>query len=163
MSIHDYMKLNYEISYKILTDEDGVVHRLELKDLPGLVVYADSLEEGLEDLEEAKEIWFELQLELERFIPLPKQDRENYSGRITLRVAKSLHKDLALEAEKEGTSLNQYLNYLIQKSQSEVTREYIMESLDNFSRNIKFHRYFNNHQNSNRSLYENEQYYSYID
>lgn len=34
-----------------------------------------------------------------------------YSGKISLRLPKSLHKDLASYAKQEGVSLNQYLLY----------------------------------------------------
>lgn len=34
-----------------------------------------------------------------------------YNGKISLRLPKSLHKDLVVNAKKEGVSLNQYLLY----------------------------------------------------
>ena len=43
---------------------------------------------------------------------IPKSiDERQYSGRISLRVPKTLHAILAMEAEKEGVSLNQYVLY----------------------------------------------------
>lgn len=38
-------------------------------------------------------------------------DTESYSGKFVLRLPKSLHCRLAMEAEKEGVSLNQYALY----------------------------------------------------
>ena len=54
--------------------------------------------------------WIESKLENGFTIPMP-QDENNYSGKFLLRLPKSLHKELALNAEHEGVSLNQYVLY----------------------------------------------------
>jgi predicted HicB family RNase H-like nuclease len=43
-------------------------------------------------------------------VPLP-VSAEQYSGKFNVRLPKSLHQRLAIEAEKEGVSLNQYVVY----------------------------------------------------
>ena len=40
---------------------------------------------------------------------------QDYSGKISLRVPKTLHKDLARGAKSEGISLNQYILYKLAK------------------------------------------------
>ena len=40
-----------------------------------------------------------------------KSDLEGYSGKLVLRIPRSLHKRLKREAESEGVSLNQYMLY----------------------------------------------------
>jgi len=40
-----------------------------------------------------------------------KRELDGYSGRLVLRIPKSLHKLLKKEAEMEGVSLNQYMIY----------------------------------------------------
>lgn len=40
-----------------------------------------------------------------------KRELEDYSGRLVLRIPRSLHKLLKQEAEIEGVSLNQYMLY----------------------------------------------------
>lgn len=40
-----------------------------------------------------------------------KKDLEEYSGRLVLRIPRSLHKSLKEAAEVEGVSLNQYMLY----------------------------------------------------
>lgn len=40
-----------------------------------------------------------------------KADLEGYSGKLVLRIPRSLHKRLKREAESEGVSLNQYMLY----------------------------------------------------
>ena len=44
-----------------------------------------------------------------RPFPLPVRPQDQYSGRVTLRLPKSLHRALANAAEEEGVSLNQHL------------------------------------------------------
>ena len=54
--------------------------------------------------------WIETKLENGFEVPKPLEEN-NYSGKFVLRIPKTLHKKLALAAEKEGVSLNQYALY----------------------------------------------------
>ncbi|WP_406797928.1 MULTISPECIES: toxin-antitoxin system HicB family antitoxin [Brevibacillus] len=47
-------------------------------------------------------------------MPFPKAEGD-YSGKINLRVPKSLHRQLAIEAELENVSLNQYMLYKLSR------------------------------------------------
>jgi antitoxin HicB len=76
----------------------------------------ESLEEALRMGEDARISWIETAIELGKVIPEPYSYMNNYKGRITLRVPKSMHKQLIDEAKDEGISLNQYLIYLLGKS-----------------------------------------------
>lgn len=40
-----------------------------------------------------------------------KRELEGYSGKLVLRIPRSLHRDLKREADAEGVSLNQYMLY----------------------------------------------------
>ena len=40
-----------------------------------------------------------------------KDSLEDYSGKLVLRIPRSLHKELKEEAKAEGVSLNQYMLY----------------------------------------------------
>ena len=44
-----------------------------------------------------------------------KADLENYSGRLVLRIPRSLHKELKEAADMEGVSLNQYMLYKLSR------------------------------------------------
>lgn len=44
-----------------------------------------------------------------------KRELEEYSGRLVLRIPRSLHKLLKQEAEVEGVSLNQYMLYKLSR------------------------------------------------
>jgi hypothetical protein len=55
---------------------------------------------------------------LEKGIPIPEpeeQKDEDYSGKFLVRIPKELHRELVRRANKNGTSLNQYLQYVITK------------------------------------------------
>ena len=44
-----------------------------------------------------------------------KSELEEYSGKLVLRIPRSLHKSLKQEAEIEGVSLNQYMLYKLSR------------------------------------------------
>ena len=50
-------------------------------------------------------------ISLEQF----RQDLEDYSGKLVLRIPRSLHKHLKEEAQAEGVSLNQYMLYKLSR------------------------------------------------
>ena len=58
--------------------------------------------------------YIEIKLEQGYDIPLPIKEND-FSGKFVIRLPKSLHQRLALEAQKEGISLNQYALYKLAK------------------------------------------------
>ena len=50
------------------------------------------------------------------------EPQDEYSGQFKLRIPKSLHRDLALHARREGISMNQYCLYLLAKNDAEQNR-----------------------------------------
>jgi antitoxin HicB len=107
-----YMKLPYTV--EIVPYKDGGFFA-RIKELEGCMTEADTLEEVLKLLEDAKRAWLETALEEDLEIPLPESMREEkeYSGRILLRLPKSLHRKLAKAAKEEGVSLNTYIINLL--------------------------------------------------
>jgi len=102
--------------YPIKTDTDRTEWAAEFPDLPGCVGAGDTAEEAVAMAMDAKKAWIETAKEEGREIPKPKNiDEDDFSGKFTLRLPKTLHKELTLQAEEEGVSLNQYLLYLITK------------------------------------------------
>ncbi len=65
-------------------------------------------EAAYENLESAAAGWVEAALDMGQEIPEP-TDPYSYSGRIALRLPRSLHRRVAQMAERDGTSLNQFL------------------------------------------------------
>lgn len=76
-------------------------------ELPGCSAGGDTPEEALAELEVAMAGWLKAADKYGHRIPVPTADKD-LSGRILLRLPKSLHKELLEEATEEGVSLNQY-------------------------------------------------------
>ena len=110
MNINDYLKLPYTKMIKEVNDESGHYYYGCVLELDGCQSPGDSLEELMVSLNEAMEGYLEVKLENNIPIPMPQQD-DNYSGKFIVRLPKSLHKRLSIEASKEGVSLNQWACY----------------------------------------------------
>ena len=99
MEVKDYMELPYTRIVKEMNDESGHYFYGKILELDGCQSTGDTLEEYLE-------------VKLENNLPIPLPERtENYSGKFNVRLPKSLHQRLAIQAEEEGVSLNQLVLY----------------------------------------------------
>ncbi|RJU49197.1 MULTISPECIES: toxin-antitoxin system HicB family antitoxin [Streptococcus] len=109
-----YLGLNYPILINKIYEDGEWLFTASIKELPGLIVYGETLEEVYEEIELAKADWIEANLEWGREIKEPLGNSlEEYSGKITLRIAKTLHRNLKERSEIEGISLNQTIVQLI--------------------------------------------------
>jgi len=122
--------------YPVETDANTIEWAAELPDLPGCVGAGGTAEEAVAMAMDAKKAWIETALEEGRDIPKPKNIYEDdFSGKFTLRLPKTLHKELTLQAEEEGVSLNQYLLYLITKGlnkKEEISAKYELKDKIDF-------------------------------
>jgi predicted RNase H-like HicB family nuclease len=110
MTVKEYLELPYHIIVQHLVDESGNYYFAAVQELDGCMSHGDSYDEAFENIQEAMEGWIETKLEGGFSVPMPINE-DQYSGKFVLRLPKSLHARLALEAEKEGVSLNQYALY----------------------------------------------------
>ncbi|MDR2571985.1 MAG: type II toxin-antitoxin system HicB family antitoxin [Oscillospiraceae bacterium] len=110
MNIQDYLNLPYNIIVRHVVDESGTYYFARVQELPGCMSDGETIEEAFANIYEAIEGWIETKIEAGLSIPLP-MDTEKYSGKFVVRIPKSLHAKLAIEAEQEGISLNQYALY----------------------------------------------------
>lgn len=110
MEIKDYMKLPYTRLVQEMNDESGHYFYGKILELDGCQSTGDTLEELYQSLNEAMEGYLEVRQENNMPIPVP-ETADKYSGRFVVRLPKSLHQRLAIEAEKEGVSLNQLALY----------------------------------------------------
>ncbi|MDD1415541.1 type II toxin-antitoxin system HicB family antitoxin [Dolichospermum sp. ST_con] len=108
-SLEYYLNLQYPVT--LYPDPEGG-YVAEIKDLPGCLTQGETLEETMININEARELWIETAYEAGDNIPLPTTD-DSYSGKLILRIPKSLHRRLAETAKTEGVSLNQYLLSLV--------------------------------------------------
>ena len=110
-----YMRLPYTRIVQERNDDTGHYFYGKILELDGCQSTGETIEELYENLMEAMEGYIELKLERKLPIPEPK-DVEEYSGKFNLRIPKSLHQRLAIEAASEGVSLNQYALYKLSQA-----------------------------------------------
>ncbi len=96
-------KYRIEVFY---SDEDGgyIAHLLEV---PSLSAFGSTEEKAVRELKRATAAWLEALAADGKEPPVPLAKRE-FSGEFRIRLPKELHRKLALEAERNRTSLNTY-------------------------------------------------------
>ena len=104
-----YLKLRYPIQ---LEEQEGGWFFVKIPELPGCMSDGKTPEEAMKNIAEAKVLWLEGALESNFEIPLPK-DAEEFSGKVLVRLPRFLHRELIAAAEREDTSLNQYIVALL--------------------------------------------------
>ena len=92
----------------ILPESDGSF-RGEIMEFPGCIVTGDTAGTTLDRLEQAAKAWLVAALERGQIIPDPIETNNEFSGRLILRIPKSLHKKASWIAERDGVSLNQFI------------------------------------------------------
>lgn len=106
-------------SREVLVDEDGG-YVARIPELDGCFADGDSPAQAVSRLEDVLRDWLAIALEEEREISEPRSRTQEYSGRFSVRVPKSLHRRLSEQAEAEEASLNQYLAVLLGQALSGV-------------------------------------------
>ena len=115
MKLEDYLALPYTIEVQKDEGENYSGWFARVVELPGCMTQADTFAELSEMIEEAMALWIETALEDGETIPLPRSV-DDFSGRFVIRIPKSLHKELVEMAEREGVSLNTYVNVALGKT-----------------------------------------------
>ena len=110
MEAKDYMKLPYTRLVQEMDDESGHYFYGRILELDGCQSTGDTLDELYSRLNEAMEGYIEAKLESGLLVPAP-ESVGNYSGKFVVRLPKSLHQRLVIEADREGVSLNQLALY----------------------------------------------------
>ncbi len=133
------IKKEYKIKLYPMKDESNeTIWAAEMPELPGCIGAGDTPQEALSALEDAKMSWIDIAVSDGKRIPEPMKDYDiDYSGKFTLRLPITLHKDLSETAEEEGISLNQYLLFLISKHHYEkISYKKVEDWLLHYSQNI---------------------------
>lgn len=112
--VRDYLELPYNFIIQPITDESGSYFYARVLELDGCQSTGETFEEAYENIKEAMEGWIETKLEAGYEIPLP-VGYDDFSGKFIVRIPKSLHYKLSVEAEQEGVSLNQYALYKLSR------------------------------------------------
>lgn len=87
-------------------EEDG--YTVTFPDLPGCLTCAETIEDLLTSAQDAKKTWLMAAIEdgIEIAEPDSEADFASYSGQFKLRMPRSLHRTLAVNAKKEGIGMN---------------------------------------------------------
>jgi antitoxin HicB len=104
----EYARLPYRVS---LVQEDGNSEQpwvAAVEELPGCSSRGKTPDEAAAGIQEAIAAWISKALAEGRDVPEPKP-LATYSGRLLLRMPRTLHGELTRAAEREGVSLNQLI------------------------------------------------------
>ncbi len=112
-----YLNLPYTIE---LRNTPGEGWFARVKELTGCMSQGETAEEAVAMIQEAMQGWLEVALEHGDPIPEPQPDEE-FSGKFVVRVPRSLHRELVAAAEREGVSLNQFINTALAQAIGRVT------------------------------------------
>lgn len=115
-TVEYYMSLPYRM--EIIPDVKEGGYTAWYPDLPGCLTCSETVEGIVANALDAKRVWMEAAIEDGMEIPDPSEEADisEYSGQFKLRMPKSLHRSLSMNAKKEGISMNQYCIYLLSKN-----------------------------------------------
>jgi antitoxin HicB len=108
-TVEEYLKLPYAIEVMRDEGDDYGGWFAQVLELPGCMTQADTFAEIDVMIQDAMRAWIETALEKKIPIPEPRAV-EQYSGKFVVRVPRSLHKTLVEAADRDGVSLNAYVN-----------------------------------------------------
>jgi predicted RNase H-like HicB family nuclease len=106
MKTEDLLRAPYK--RVLIPDEESGTYTAEIAEFPGCVSQGQTPQEALENLETAARGWIEAVLDLGQEVP-PLSITEEHSGKISLRLPRSLHRRAAQMAQRDGVSLNLFI------------------------------------------------------
>lgn len=104
-SVQEYLKEPYA---RILIPDEQGGYAAEILEFPGCFAEGETADEAIQTLERAAESWIQAALDQGQEIPSPFMN-QGYAGKVALRLPRSLHRQATQFAERDGTSLNQFL------------------------------------------------------
>lgn len=112
-TFEEYMKTPYKLEIVPDSEEGGFV--ASYPDLPGCITCGSTIQDAVNNVEDAKKEWLLAAIEGNIKIAEP-ESADSYSGQFKIRIPKTLHKTLVENSKKEGISMNQYCVYLLAKN-----------------------------------------------
>ena len=111
----EYLELPYTIEVRFDSGDGESGWVASVVELPGCITQGDTFEELGEMIREAMLAWIEVELEDGAAIPEPRAV-DDFSGKFVTRIPRSLHRDLVRAAERDGVSLNSFVNMALSRS-----------------------------------------------
>jgi len=120
---------DYSILIQRTEDEEGFIFEARVLEFPDLTVFEESWAEAYAVVLEMIEGLMELSEEMGHEVPVPYDSAEpNYSGKMTFRPGRRLHRDISAAAAVDGLSQNQWLcNIVAQAVTTKVAQDQIRE------------------------------------
>ncbi len=116
------MNINQKYSFNLRYSEADGGYIALCPEFPGLSAFGETAEEAIEEAKEALELFIETYEEENKPLPEPNFSKD-YSGQIRVRLPKSLHQRLAMQAEDEGVSINTLLIHYVSEGISATQTE----------------------------------------
>jgi len=101
----DYLQLPYA---RIVVPVDQKSYHAEILEFPGCYAQGETPAEAYTNLEKAAESWIDTAVGQGQQIPEPSSN-VTFSGNIALRLPRGIHRQAAILAERDKTSLNTFL------------------------------------------------------
>lgn len=105
MTPAEYLKRPYG---RIVVPESDGSFRAEIIEFPGCIAVGDTESKALSRLRDVAESWLESTIARKQRVPEPIEST-GYSGKLVVRLPKSLHRKAAQQAARDGVSLNQFI------------------------------------------------------
>ena len=97
-------------------EDDGFI--AVAPDLPGSSAFGASEAEAIAELDHAIEAWIEAARTAGNSVPRPSEPARQHSGKLLVRLPRTLHRDLANQADREGVSLNTLIVFVLSQGSS---------------------------------------------
>lgn len=128
----------YTIIVKKQVIDDKLQFSAQALEFPLLYICADSAEEAYNNAIETINEFHEDSIEDGDTLPEPIELSDEYTGRVTLRMPKSLHKQVDFLSKIDGSSLNQFivsaLSFRVTGKQHELQIQKLMDNLASVGR-----------------------------
>lgn len=107
-AVDQYLTLPYHLLLVRDGEEKGKPWCASVEELAGCTSRGKTSDDALNGVRAAMTAWIETALQEGREVPEPKS-ATSHSGRLLLRMPRTLHADLTRASEREGVSLNQFI------------------------------------------------------
>jgi predicted HicB family RNase H-like nuclease len=98
-----------EYSFTVVWSEDDACFIGRVDEFPSLAAHGSTQEKALREIRHVVEYVLEDLAAEKENVPVPLSKRP-FSGKLNVRMPKTLHRRLAAESEREGVSLNNWIN-----------------------------------------------------
>jgi predicted HicB family RNase H-like nuclease len=112
----------YNVTVRRLVVDGRTMFEARVAELPDVRGFAESVEEAHAKAVEAIEALHEMALRDQEDFPTPSVPEDDFSGRVTLRMPKAVHRAIAQKAAEDGVSINGYIVTVLATSLNDYVR-----------------------------------------